>query len=238
MPAFLANPGFWKGVGSVGGALLGSLGGGGGGGTVVDPAQQPFLDFSRNRARALAGANIPGASAFSGQAGQQLFQQGVGFLDNLAANPFLAALQQQAGGNSDLVQQQIGQLQADLGRSFQQEILPGIRRDATAVGALGGSRQGIAEGLAGQGFADAFGRGVTDIYSADAGRALQAAVSGGGLQAQSALGGLSSLPGLFDVGLSQFTGGFAPLMLANNIFGPPTTLQQESGGSGLLGGLF
>lgn len=202
----------------------------------VDPAQQPFLDLLRNSGAGLLGQGMFGAQQFGQQAGSQLFNMGLGSLGQLGNNPFLSALQQQAGGNQGLVNQQIGQLQADLSRSFQQEVLPGIRRDATAVGALGGSRQGVAEGIAGQGFADAFSRGVTDIMGADAQRGLQAGISGGGLLAQGLLGGLSAMPGLFQTGLGQFTGGFAPLGAFNQIVGGPTVLDRSSSKS--IGGSF
>ena len=79
-------------------------------------------------------------------------------------------------------------------------------------------------------FGEALSRGITDIQAADALRAQQAAVSGGGLLSQGLLGGLSSLGGLFDVGLGQFTGGFAPLSMYSQILGPPTVLQKSSGG--------
>jgi len=193
-------------------------------GSFVEPSQKPFLNFGRNAAKGLLQQNLFGAQQFGQQAGADLFGQGQGFLSTLQSNPFLSALQQQAGGNPELLNAQIGQLGSDLGRSFQQQVLPGIRRDAGAVGALGGSRQGVAEGIAGQGFADAFSRGVTQLQTADAQRGLQAGIAGGGLQAQGALGGLSSLPGLFSTGMQQFTGGFAPLSLFNQIIGPPNNL--------------
>lgn len=192
----------------------------------VDPKQQPFLDFTRNLGRSLVGQYGAGAGQFSQQAGAGLFGQGLGLLGSLSSNPFLTALQGQAGGNPGLVNAQIGQLQADLGRSFRQEVLPGIGRDAVGIGAFGGSRQGVAEGIAAQGFADAFSRGVTDIQSADALRAQQAAISGGGLLAQGALGGIAGLGSLFDVGLGQFTGGFAPLSIYSQILGAPTVLSE------------
>ena len=197
----------------------------------IDPAQQPFLDFLRNTGQGLVGQTMPGAQQFAQQQGGQLFGQGLDFLGGLQNNPFIAQLFQQAQGSPDLVNQQVGQLQADLGRAFQQEVLPGIRRDATAVGALGGSRQGVAEGIAGQGFADAFSRGVTGIQTAAADRALQAGTAGAGIQAQSLLGGLSSLPGLLQLGLGQFTGQFAPLSLFSDIVGGPTVLDRSRGRS-------
>ena len=226
---------------------LSSIFGGGssGGGSFIDPKQQAFLNFVRNQGQGLVQQNQTGASNFASQFAPELFGFGQQALGQLGDNQFLSGLGQQAGGNPELVNQQIGQLGSDLGRTFNQQVLPGIRRDATAVGALGGSRQGVAEGIAGQGFADAFSRGVTDIQGADAQRSLQAGIAGGGLLAQGQLGGLSQLGSLFDVGLGQFTGGFAPLSLFSQILGPPTVLgsQQSSSTGGLAsllgsGGLF
>jgi len=193
----------------------------------VDKAQQPFLDFTRNLGMGLTG-NLTGlADAYAQQAGSNLYGAGTAMLPQLTNNPFLQSLQQQAGGDPALVDRQIGQLGSDLGRAFQQQVIPGIRRDAGGYGALGGSRQQVAQGIAGQGFADAFSRGATDIYAADRNRQLQAATTGGGLLSQGVLGGLSSLQGLYDVGLSQFTGGFAPLSLYSSILGAPTVLDKS-----------
>jgi len=229
---FLSNPGFWKGVGSVAGGLIGSGGifGGGGAETYIDPKQQPYLDFTRNLGRSLTEIGAGGAASFGQQAGRNLYGFGEQALGQLGANPFLQSLQAQAQGNPQLVQRQIGDLQSALGRSFREDVLPGIRQDFASVGALGGGRMAPAYGQAAGRFGEALSRGITDIQAADALRAQQAAVSGGGLLSQGLLGGLSSLGGLFDVGLGQFTGGFAPLSLYSQILGPPTQLQKSSGG--------
>ena len=193
----------------------------------VDPKQQPFLDFGRNRARDLARQNLHGAQQFAGQSGADLYSSGRANIDALTNNPFLSGLQQQAGGNPELVQQQIGQLGTDLGNFYQQQLQPGIGRDYQGIGAQGGSRQAIDEGFARQSMADAFSRGATDIYGADATRSLQAGTAGGGLMAQGAMGAVDLLSGLSDVGMGQFTGGFAPLLAYNNIIGPPTVLDKS-----------
>lgn len=228
--SFWMKPAFWEGAGNILGGI-GAMGGlSGGGGTYIDPKQQPYLDFTRNTGRALAETGVPGASAFGREAGQELYGFGQSALGQLGANPFLQSLQAQAQGNEQLVQRQIGDLQSALGRSFREDVLPGIRQDFASVGALGGGRMAPAYGQAAGRFGEALSRGITDIQAADALRAQQAAVSGGGLLSQGLLGGLSSLGGLFDVGLGQFTGGFAPLSLYSQILGPPTVLQKSSGG--------
>ena len=192
----------------------------------VDPLQQPFLDFLRNSGMSLAG-NFRGAQGFGQQAGQELYGMGLQQLQGLQGNPFMQSLQAQAGGNPELVQQQVNQLGQDIGFQFQNQIMPSIGREAVGIGAFGGSRQGVAEGIAGRGAADALSRGITDIYSQDARRQLEAASIGGGLYSQNALGGLASMGDLMNVGLSQFTGGFAPLLAYNQIVGAPTVLDTS-----------
>ena len=194
----------------------------------VDPKQQPFLDFVRNLSQDVTQQNSGAAQLFSRSQGADLFNFGRQSLSQLSNNPFLDALQQQAGGNQALVDRQIGQLGGDLGRFFNQQLLPGLRRDSAAVGALGGSRQAVNEGLAAQSILDAFQRGATDIYTQDADRALRAGVGGGGLLGQGLLGGIAGASDLFGgVGLGQFTGGFAPASVFNSIIGAPTVLGQQ-----------
>ena len=196
----------------------------------VDPSQQPYLDFARNQGMALAKNKTGVAKNFAERRGGELFDFGRESLESLQNNSFLDSLQQQSGGNPELLQRQTQQLGTDIGRQFNQQILPGIRRDSTAIGALGGSRQGVAEGVAGQGAMDAFSRGATGLASADAERGLMAAQTGGQLFAQGgqvAAGGVNDLFG--GVGMGQFTGGFAPLNAFANILGGPTVLNRSRG---------
>jgi hypothetical protein len=203
----------------------------------VDPKQQPYLDFLRNASQNVYQQFGQGAGQFAQQAGGQLFQQGLGYAQQATSNPFLQNLQamSQPGGNQQLIGQQIGQLGADLGRNFQEQLLPGIRRDAIGLGGFGGTRQGVAEGIAAQGTQDAFARGATNIYGQNAQMAQQAGIAGGGLQAQGSLGAMMGLGGLFDVGMGQFTGGFSPLMSLSDIIGSPTVLDKSRAKSGNVG---
>jgi hypothetical protein len=199
----------------------------------VDPRQQPYLDFLRNAGQGYYQQYGQGAGQFAQQQGGQLFGQGQQYLNNLQSNPFMTNLQTQGtpGGDPNLINQQVGQLGADLGRNFQQQLLPGIRRDAIGLGGFGGTRQGVAEGLAAQGTQDAFARGATDIYSQNAQMANQANIAGAGINAQSQLGALAGLGGLFDLGMGQYTGGFSPLLGLSQIFGQPTVLDKSKGKS-------
>ncbi len=194
---------------------------------LVEPEQRPFLDFLRNSSQRLVQQQSGGLLQMFPQA-EALQAQGQQFLGDLRSNPFLSSLQTQAGGNQALVDQQIGQLGTDIGQFTNEQLLPGIRRDFVGVGGLGGARNQIAEGLAAQGAQRAFSSGVTDILSADAARASQAATTGAGLTAQSALGGLQSLQGQFNLGLSPFQSQFSPLLNMNQIVGPPNVLGRSS----------
>lgn len=204
----------------------------------VDPKQQPYLDFLRNAGQNTYQQFGQGAGQWSQQMAPQLMQQGQGYAQQATNNPFLQNLQAMStpGGNQQLIGQQIGQLGQDIGRTFQQQILPGIRSDAIGMGGFGGSRQGIAEGVAAQGAFDAFSRGATDIYGQNAQMAQQAAIGGGGLLGQGALGAMSGMQGLFDLGMGQFTGGFNPLMALGQIIGGPTVLDKSKGKSFSMSG--
>lgn len=195
----------------------------------VDPRQQPFLDFLRNTSQSNYSQFGQGAGQWAQQMAPQFVQQGQGYAQQATANPFLQNLQtmSQPGGNRQLIGQQVGQLGQDIGRQFQQQIMPGIRRDAIGLGGFGGTRQGVAEGIASQGAMDAFSRGVTDIYGQNSMMAQQAGIAGGGLQMQGSLGAMTGLGDLFNLGMGQFTGGFSPLLAMSDIIGGPTVLDRS-----------
>jgi hypothetical protein len=77
-------------------------------------------------------------------------------------------------------------------QNFNQQVLPQIQNEAQIQGGFGGSRQGVAEGIAQQGLADANARAAAsiynDAYNQDAQRQLAAIGMGG--QLQSTAGGL------------------------------------------------
>ena len=140
----------------------------------ADTAQAPYLDFIRNAGQTKLQELQGPIDRFSSQQGGELFNFGRQALGSLQDNPFLDSLQAQSGGNPELLARQTQQLGADIGQQFNERVLPGIRRDSTAIGALGGSRQQLAEGVAGRGAMDAFSRGASglayDWATADADR--------------------------------------------------------------------
>lgn len=95
-----------------------------------------------------------GGGADAGSAIQTLLAGGGG------QNPYLDSLVQGA------IQSQTN--------AFQQNVLPGIRSEAQQAGQIGGTRQGIAEGIAGQEFQSGIGNTVSNIYGNAFGQQLGA----------------------------------------------------------------
>lgn len=100
--------------------------------TFVDPGQQPFLDFLRGQGQGLAEQQLGADSGF---------QSGV-------VNPALQAFQQQLQGDPGQLEAQIEQHQFGVTENLRENLLPLIGSSATATGGFGGSRQGVAEGIA------------------------------------------------------------------------------------------
>ena len=154
----------------------------------VDEQQQPFLDFLRSQGQQLAGQQLGGGGQF---------QQDI-------LNPTVAAFNQQIQGDPQLLQQQIAQRQFGVTENLQENLLPSIGGQAQAAGAVGGSRQGVAEGIA---LRDA-SRQQQNIATDLTGQAQQRQLA--------ALGLAPSVGNL----------GFQPLQNFGGIVGGPTVLGQ------------
>ena len=201
--------------------------GGSQGTSFVSGAQAPFLDFLRNSAVGLFGQQQQGLQQF-GQQSQGLFQQGQDLIGGLTNNPFLDALQQQAGGNQELVGQQTEQLGQDLGRFFNEQLVPGIGAIGQQAGQFGQSRGNIGRGLAAQGVTEQFQRGATSLQAADAQRAQQAATSGAQFFGQGTQAGLQGLTGLQGLLSSPFGEQLNSLLGLIQGIGDPNVLNQQS----------
>lgn len=197
--------------------------------------QQPFLQQQFGAAQQLAQQQagpigqqaFPLAEQLSGQ-GQQLLS-GLGQGAGQQLNQFISP-------DSGFADQQIGALGQLLQRNLSQS-LGQVSQQAVGSGGFGGSRQGLAQGTAIGDTQLAFGAGAADILQGDVQRRQAAATSQAGLQAGSALGGLESLQGLFNLGLSGFGAQFAPLQAAAGIIGGPIIEgQSQSTGSGTSSG--
>lgn len=243
--------------------------------TFVDPSQQGFLDFLRTQGQGIAQGQLASGRVSPGQFAQQQSEQlgaaGQGFLGRLQggaqgqgglAGQLAGAvggvvqggaagtefLQQRLREGNPFLNEQISQLGQDIGTEFRESILPGIRRGATQIGALGGGRQGVAEGLAAQGAQRSFAQQAANLRFSDlgvrqaaAGQLQQAALQGGqlagagiGQQLAASQAGLGALPGLFNLGQSPFGAAFGPLEQFAGLLGGPTVLSTgESRGSSL-----
>jgi hypothetical protein len=167
----------------------------------------------------------------------RLFDSGAGFLEQLdalagggpvgAGEDFLTA---QLGGGDDLVRQEIDTLQADLGEFYSETLLPGIRGEGIATGGLGGSREGVAQGIAGKALLREFGRGVLDIRQNDQARRTSIAQQLATTQLQRRLAaagaGLGALPQQFQLLQESSLAALSPFAALADILGDPTVLSS------------
>jgi len=162
------------------------------------------------------------------QTANQLFSGGTEFLDALSGGADTDFLQARLSGESPVLGEQIDALGEDVGRFFNEQILPGITSEAIAGGGLGGGRQGVAEGLAAQGAGREFQRGATALRGADIAQRDQAAALLGQNRIAGAEAGLSQLGGL--AGLAEFGFGaeLAPFERLAAILGGPTVLGDST----------
>jgi hypothetical protein len=214
-------------------------------GQVAERSRELSGQLGQQGGQMLAGLQQGGA--FGQGAGMAGIAGGLGAMGDLAAGNTQGQqlMAQQASGSSPVLGAQIGQLGQDLSKFFSQSLMPGIQGEAVAVNAMGNPRQGIAQGLAAQGVTDAFGRGVTDLRTADYQNQLGAAQAltqsqGMGAQGLSNLGlgsmglgqqgygqGMASLSGLYGLGMSPFSAQWSPLQNLAGIIGGPTVLGQS-----------
>ena len=194
------------------------------GSTFVEEQQAPFLNFLRNMGLDMFGGFQGGAAQF-GQQAQGLAGAAAGLGQN---NPFLSFLQQQAGGNPELVQQQSDQLQQQLSQFFKEDLVQGINQGGVQANQFGGSRGMIGRGIAGRGVADTLGRGITQFQLQDQQRAQQAAQFGGQLFNQGQQIQQQGLGQAFNFLQGGLGAQFDPLLFLSQIFGQPNVLSQQS----------
>lgn len=173
-----------------------------------------------------AGSALARAPELSSTA-RQLFTGGGQFLESLQVNPATDYLNERLTGENPLLQEQIDLLREDTGRLFREEFNPAITSTAVAGGALGGGRQGVAQGMAIDSVTREFTRGAAQLRSNDiaARDAAAATALNGTLQAANT--GLGSLPMLMDLASSEATTELGILSNLAAIMGGPTTLTQS-----------
>ena len=177
--------------------LLSKLGFGGGGSNTqsakVWKDQIPYLQGLYRQAQNLQGTQQGSIGGYADQLARNLMNPQGGYA---VQNPYIS--------------QQIAGLGQDMGNMFQNQILPGIQSSAGIAGQFGGSRQGVAAGLAGQDLMSQFSRAATDIRSNAYNNTMQ------------------MLPQLYDLGMSRYTAPWMPIQNASATFGPPTVLGGAS----------
>jgi hypothetical protein len=161
-------------------------------------------------------------------AARSLFTGGSEFLRSMGADEGTEYLQSRLSGENPAVEDAIRKVQADTGRLFNEELLPGITSENVAGGTLGGSRQGVAQGLATREAGRLFTDAATDIRLGDirsrdaaAGTIAQNTLTA----ANTGLGSLPTLLGLLQAGNEEDIG---ILERFKGILGGPTTLTDSS----------
>lgn len=164
---------------------------------------------------------------FQGQAAQ-LFSGGTGFLDSLmGGDEGSDYLKNRVTGDNNILDQQIAGLQTDIGKLFNEELLPGIKSNSINSGTLGGGRQGVAQGLAAERVTQQFARGATELRAQDQQARDAAARDFSSGRRDAASTGLSALPSV--LGLAEAGAGaeFLPVSLLADVLGGPTTLTDS-----------
>lgn len=183
----------------------------------ISPDQLPFLkDLWSQATGQILGEGLGAADTAGGQR----------LMGDVYQNPFMQGIQQFARPDNQMVQNNMNLLGHGLTQNLQNNLLPTIANTAIQSGGFGGGRQGVAQGLALQGTQQAFQQGSADIMNNAYNQAQQAALGGGQLAMQNALGGVGALGQLQQQQL-------APLMSLAQILGSPTVLQssKSKGGS-------
>ena len=153
--------------------------------------QSPYLSALYQDAAGMVGASAP-----QQEQAQGLITQGMGGIESLmnpGMNPMMEVYQQQ------------------MQQGLEQNILPTIRREAAGRGMVGGTRQGVAEGMAYQEAARQQSQFAAQLYNEDQNRAL---------------GAIGEIPGMAQAGLGVPWYG---LNQAAGILGDPTVLRGGAG---------
>ena len=192
-------------------------------------------------------SNIAGGINTSGLTGaaNDLFSSGQGFLGDLqsiSAGTDVSGqfLQDRISGQGGFVDENIAALGQDLGQFFSEELLPGITSQAVGGGALGGGRQGVAQGKAIESVGREFRRGSLDIRNADLQQRQSAAIALSSQRTSAAQAGLVGAQQQFDLANAATLTPFSPFLTLAQILGNPTVLTQsrsESSGSSLSVGV-
>ncbi|MCP4000090.1 MAG: tail fiber domain-containing protein [Gammaproteobacteria bacterium] len=184
--------------------------------TFINKDQLPYLQSLWGAGSGIMQQQMQGG--MMGQANQmagQLYGQGQGFLNQLQG-PY----QMSQGAQS-----QIGSLQQQLGQQSER-MMAGVGQQGVGTGQFGSSRGEIGKGMVAEGAQNVLAQGAGQIMGQD-----QA------IQAQSALGGLSSLQGLYGLGMSPYQSQWGPAAAMAGILGGPAMESQSTGRGRSQGGI-
>ncbi len=192
--------------------------------------------FSADLFRSLfsGASNVAGEIDTSGltEAANQLFSSGQGFLGDLqslsagtdVSGEFLSS---RISGEGGFVDENIAALGEDLGQFFNEQLLPGITSQAVGGGALGGGRQGVAQGKAIESVGREFRRGSLEIRNRDLRERTEAARALSAQKLSASQAGLTGVQQQFDLANAATLAPFSPFLTLAQILGSPTTLTES-----------
>ena len=146
-----------------------------------------------------------GAGAYPGMLEQTLQPTMGAFQQALGAPEAVMAQNLQDVTQNPALQGAAGAIQSQVMRNLQENILPSLTTSAVGRGALGGTRQAVAEGLAARGTSDVLSENLANLYGQAWSQGLGAETQrlGQALGAQRSAMGMA--PGLTNLGLSGYT---------------------------------
>ena len=167
--------------------------------------------------------------------GKSLFTGGLGAIQSLLGETELDQytsqyLQGRMNGEGSTANEQIANVGDDIGRFFNQQIMPGIASKAIGAGQLGGGRQGVAEGMAVDAVGREFSNAATNIRTADMAmrdQAANASIAYGANRNAAASSALSAIPNVNAALQSYSMSGLAPYYALSDILGNPTVLNES-----------
>lgn len=167
------------------------------------------------------------------ESANQLFSGGLDFIGGLGGDAGTAFMENRLRDAGNLEAAQLDALRGDVSNFLSDDLLPQITSEAVASGALGGGRQGVAEGAAIGEALDAFTRGAVDIRTRNQSQ-LDALAQGVASQninaAQVALAGSPALAGIAEQGFGAQLQ--ADQFLAGILGGPQILTQADNISSG------
>lgn len=161
------------------------------------------------------------------QIASQLFTGGGEFLQGMKENSGIQYMQDRLTGDDSVLRSQIGEMQDDLGKFYNEQLNPGITSRAVAGGNLGGGRQGVAQAMGMREVMEQMRKGDVDLRAKDQSQkdAIAGTIAQNSVAAAST--GLNALPSLMDI---AGKGANAELGIYSNlasILGGPTTLTSS-----------